>query len=451
MHRSTVSALAALALIGSAGAASARDVAADKAAVDGILAISYPHLDALYKDIHAHPELGFQETRTAALLAAEMRAIGFEVTEKVGKTGLVAVYRNGTGPTVLVRTELDALPMEEKTGLPYASHAETMWNGKSTFVDHSCGHDIHMAAWVGTAQALVRLKDRWHGTLVFIGQPAEEEISGAKAMLADGLFTRFPKPDYGFALHTMPAAYGLVAYRPGVLSSNADDITITFKGRGGHGASPERTIDPVMMAARFIVDVQGVVSREKDPQSPGVVTIGAISGGSVGNIIPDQVLLRGTIRDYDEATRAKLIDGVTRTAKAEATMAGAPEPEIVIGAQKTDAVVNDTALAERTGRVFKAAFGDKAVLSPAPITASEDYSAFIQAGMPALDFQIGVYDPKRAADAAAGGAPLPSNHSPLFAPVPEPTIRTGVEAMTLAVINVMQPGAPVSTPRGGGR
>jgi len=438
MHRSTTSALAALALLTSAGAGLAHDIAAEKAAVDAILVSSYPHLDGLYKDIHAHPELGFHETRTAALLAGEMRALGFDVTERVGKTGVVAVYRNGAGPTVLVRTELDALPMEEKTGLAYASHVETLWNGKSTFVDHSCGHDIHMAAWVGTAQALVQLKARWRGTLVFVGQPAEEEISGAKAMLADGLFTRFPRPDFGFALHTMPAAYGLVAYRPGVLSSNADDITITFKGRGGHGASPERAIDPVMIAARFIVDVQGVVSREKDPQSPGVVTIGAIAGGSVGNIIPDEVLLRGTIRDYDETTRAKLIDGVIRTAKAEAIMAGAPEPQIAIGVEKTDAVINDAALTERTGRVFQAAFGEAAVLSPRPITASEDYSAFIQAGMPALDFQIGVYDPKRAAAAAAGGAPLPSNHSPFFAPVPEPTIKTGVEAMTLAVINVMQ-------------
>ncbi len=440
MHRSIVCALAALALSGSAGLVSAKDAASDKAAVDGVLASSYPHLDALYKDLHAHPELGFQEVRTAGLLAAEMRALGFEVSEKVGKTGVVAVYRNGPGPTVLVRTELDALPMEEKTGLPYASRVEASWNGRQTFVDHSCGHDIHMAAWVGTAQALVKLKDRWHGTLVFIGQPAEEEVSGAKAMLADGLFTRFPKPDYGFALHTMPAAYGLVSYRPGVLSSNADDIAITFKGRGGHGASPDKTIDPVLMAARFVVDVQGVVSREKDPQAAGVVTIGAILGGSVGNIIPDQVLIRGTIRDYDETTRAKLIAGVARTARAEAMMAGAPEPEIVIGAQKADAVVNDPGLAERTGRVFRAAFGDKAAPAPAPITASEDFSAFIQAGMPALDFQIGVYDPKRAAEAAAGGPPLPSNHSPYFAPVPEPTIRTGVEAMTLAVMDVMRTG-----------
>lgn len=434
------SALASLLVLSAASSACAMQVAAEKAAVDRVLASDYPHLDAIYKDIHAHPELGFHETRTAALLAKEMRAIGFEVTEGVGKTGLVAIYRNGRGPTVMVRTELDALPMEEKTGLPYASHVETEWNGRRTYVAHSCGHDIHMASWLGTAHALVALKGSWRGTLMFVAQPAEEEVSGAHAMLADNLFKRFSKPDYGFALHTEPLSYAQVGYRGGVLTSNSDDIVITFKGRGGHGASPERTIDPIMMTARFVVDVQGVVSREKDPQSPGVVSIGSIEGGSAGNIIPDQVTVRGTIRDYDQATREKLIAGVIRTAKAEAIMAGAPEPEISIGAQRTDAVLNDPGLADRTGPVFKAAFRSAAVLEPRPITASEDYSAFVEAGVPSLDFHIGVYDPQRVAAAKAGGAPLPPNHSPYYAPVPEPTIRTGVEAMTLAVMNVMEPG-----------
>jgi hippurate hydrolase len=419
-------------------AADAGTVAEDKASIDRILDGDYPALDALYKDIHAHPELSFAETRTAARLASEMRTLGFEVTEHVGGTGVVAVLRNGPGPTVLVRTELDALPMREQTGLSYASQAQADWNGRQTYVAHACGHDIHMASWVGTARALVALKPRWEGTLVFIAQPAEEAIGGAAAMVKDGLMTRFPRPDYGFALHTGPYAYGEVHYRPGVMDSNADTIDITFKGRGGHGAMPNATIDPVLIAARFVVDVQSVISREKDPLEPGVVTIGAIQGGSAGNIIPDQVVVRGTIRDYDAGVRARLKAGVERVARAEAAMAGAPAPDITIGAESADAVINDPALTARIAPIFQTAFGDKAVLDPRPLVASEDYSVFVNAGLKqSLYFQIGIYDPARVAAAQAGGPPLPVNHSPLYAPVPEPTIRTGVEAMTLAVLGVL--------------
>src|SRR5947209_11692951 len=221
------------------------DVAGLKAGIEKSFEADYPKLDALYKDIHAHPELAFQEVKTAAKLAGEMRALGFEVTEKVGKTGLVAIYKNGDGPTIMVRTELDALPMEEKTGLAYASHDKTTWNGREVFVAHSCGHDIHMASWVGTAKTLLGLKDRWSGTLMFIAQPAEETGSGAKAMLADGLFTRFKKPDFAFALHDGPFAYGTIRYRVGIGSSNSDSLLVRFRGRGGHGATPQATIDPV--------------------------------------------------------------------------------------------------------------------------------------------------------------------------------------------------------------
>src|SRR5271168_3479099 len=289
------------AALGAAALSPARaelDVIELKAAIDKSIEGDYPKLDALYKDIHAHPEVAFQEVETAARLAAEMRALGFEVTEKIGKTGLVAIYKNGEGPTILVRTELDALPMEEKTGLPYASHDKTDWNGQETFVDHSCGHDIHMASWVGTAKTLIGLKDRWHGTLMFIAQPAEETVSGAKAMIADGLFTRFKKPDFGCGLHDGPSAYGTLSYRVGVGSSNSDSLDRTFHGRGGHGAAPQRTIDPIMIAARFIVDVQSVISREKDPTEFGVLSIGAIHAGTAHNIIPDTVFLAGTIRSY---------------------------------------------------------------------------------------------------------------------------------------------------------
>src|SRR5580700_4572378 len=294
------------------------DVVSLKSAIQRSVERDYPKLDALYKDIHAHPEIAFQEEKTAAKLAAEMRALGFEVTEHVGKTGLVAIYKNGDGPTIMVRTELDALPMEEKTGLSYASHDKTIWQGRETFVAHSCGHDIHMASWVGTAKTLVGMKDKWQGTLMFIAQPAEEIVSGARAMLADGLFTRFPKPDVGFALHDRAGAYGTLAYRVGPGSSNADGLTVKFRGRGGHGAEPQATVDPVMMAARFIVDVQSVILREKDPTEFAVVSIGSIHAGTVGNIIPDEAVLYGTIRTFKPDVRAKVHEGILRTAKAVA-------------------------------------------------------------------------------------------------------------------------------------
>jgi amidohydrolase len=413
------------------------DVPVTKAAITSQLDKDYARLDALYKDLHQHPELGFQEVQTAAKLAKEMKALGFSVTEGVGKTGLVAVLKNGAGPSILVRTELDALPMEEKTGLPYASTVKTSWNGKETFVDHSCGHDIHMAAWIGTARALVALKGQWKGTLVFVAQPSEETVSGAKAMLDDGFIARFGKPDYGFALHVGPGAAGQVYYKAGVLTSNSDSLELTFNGRGGHGSMPASTIDPVMMAARFTVDVQSVISREKDPAAFGVVTIGSIQAGSAGNIIPDKSVLRGTIRTYDAAVRDKILAGIERTAVATAQMSGAPAPDFAI-VPGGKAVINDAALTEKTAAVFKAAFGANAIATPNPGSASEDYSEFIIAGVPSVYFAIGGYDPKVMAEALKAGKPLPVNHSPFFAPVPEPTIRTGVEAMTLAVMNVAQ-------------
>jgi len=409
------------------------DVAKLKTTIEASVENEYPKLDALYKDIHAHPEIAFQEVKTAAKLAVEMRAIGFEVTEQVGKTGLVAIYKNGDGPTIMVRTELDALPMEEKTGLPYASHDKTNWNGRETPVAHSCGHDIHMASWVGTARTLVGLKDQWHGTLMFIAQPAEEEVSGAKAMLDDGLFTRFPKPDVGFALHDGPFAYGTILYRAGVSYSSGDGLFIRFHGRGGHGAEPQKTIDPVMIAARFVVDVQSVISREKDPTEFGVVSIGAIHGGTAGGIIPDAVIVLGTIRAFKPEVRAKMLAGIERTAKAVAAMADAPPPDIEIS-EGAKAVISDPAVVATAEKVLKAAFGEKFRTSP-PNTASEDFSEFVNAGVPSMFFNIGVYEPERVAAARNGGPPLPPNHSPLFAPVPKPTIETGVTAMTLAVLS----------------
>src|SRR3569832_854619 len=410
------------------------DVGRLKATIQASVEADYPTLDALYKDLHAHPEIAFQEEKTAARLAAEMRALGFEVTEHIGKTGLVAIYRNGDGPTIMVRTELDALPREEKTGLPYASRDKTTWNGRETFVAHSCGHDIHMASWVGAAKTLVRLKEQWLGTLMFIGQPAEEIVSGAKAMLADGLFTRFGKPDFGFALHDGAAAYGTLSYRVGIGSSNSDSLYVKFTGRGGHGAAPQLTVEPVMIAARFVVDLQNVISREKDPTEFGVVSIGAIHGGTAENIIPDDVLVLGTIRTFKPEVCAKMLTGIQRTAKAVAAMSDAPGPDITI-TEGAKAVMNDPGVVATAEKVLKAAFGDKLRLSP-PGTPSEDFSEFINAGVPSMFFNIGVYEPERVAAARDGSGPqLPSNLSPLFAPVPKPTIETGVEAMTLAVLS----------------
>ena len=424
-----------LALAVAPAMAATLDVPAAKAQVTQTLDRDYAQLDALYKDLHAHPELGFQEMRTAAKLAAEMRGLGLGVTEGVGGTGVVAILKNGPGPTVLVRTELDALPMEEKSGLPYASRAQATWNGKETFVAHSCGHDVHMAAWVGTARALIAAKARWSGTVMFVAQPSEETVNGAKAMLDDGFIKRFGKADYGFALHVGPGLAGQIYYKPGAVSSTSDSLDVVFAGRGGHGSMPAATIDPVMMGARFVVDVQSVISREKDPAAFGVVTIGSFQAGSAGNIIPDSAQLRGTIRTQDGAVRDKILAGVERTAKAVADMAGAPAPtvKIVPGGK---AVINDAALTERTAKVFQAAFGANAVVQPQAGSASEDYSEFIIAGTPSVYFGIGGYDAKTIAEAQKSGTALPVNHSPFFAPAAEPSIRTGVMAMSLAVMNV---------------
>lgn len=400
--------------------------------VDAQVNASYPALLALYKDLHQHPELGFQETRTAARLAQEMRRAGFTVTEKVGRTGLVALFENGPGPTVMIRTELDALPLKEKTGLPYASTvAQTM---------HGCGHDVHMAAWVGAAKTLVALKDQWHGRLMFIAQPAEEKIDGAKAMLADGLLTRFPRPDFGFALHVSPAPAGTVAIKAGTNTSASDTIEILFKGRGGHGSMPSATIDPIVIASRFVTDVQSIISREKDAGQFGVITVGSFQAGTVANIIPDSAQLKLTLRSFSPTVRKQLVEGVQRVATASALVANAPAPDVKVTAG-TAAVVSDEAMANRTAQVFARVFGKAFTLTPAnaePLSASEDYSEFIAAGVPSLFFGVGVSDPAAVAAAQAGGAPVPVNHSPYFAPVPEPSIKTATRAMTFAVIESLR-------------
>ncbi|MFT3754443.1 MAG: amidohydrolase [Pseudoxanthomonas sp.] len=405
----------------------------------------YPALEALYKDLHAHPEIGFQEVRTAGVLAAKMRELGFTVTEKVGGTGIVALYKHGEGPTVLVRTEMDGLPMAEKTNLAYASRYTQVVDGKETPTMHSCGHDMHMAWWVGTAQALLAAKDTWQGTLMFIGQPAEEQVGGAKAMLADNLFERFGKPDVGFAAHVSNLPLGQVLIKAGTTSAASDSLSIMFHGKGGHGSMPSATIDPVVMGARFVSDVQTVISREKDAAAFGVVTVGSFQAGTVANIIPDEALLKINLRSHSPEVRELLLAGVKRTAKATADMAKAPEPTITY-LEGASALVNDPALARHQADVLKPVLGDKLVFVPAsvpPASASEDYSEFIEAGVPSVFFGIGGYDPEVIADFKARGAALPVNHSPLFAPDPAGSIRTGVTVLTLAVIDAMKNGGKV--------
>ncbi|MCB1691680.1 MAG: amidohydrolase [Pseudomonadales bacterium] len=419
----------------SLGAYASPDVNALKASLQQVIDAHYGHVEEIYHDIHQHPELAFNEVRTASVLASEMRSLGFEVTEHIGKTGVVAMLRNGEGPLILVRTELDALPMPEKTGLPYASRQMREWRGVQTPVAHSCGHDIHMSVWIEAATALVATRDRWRGTLMFVAQPAEENDSGAEAMMKDGLYARFGKPDHAVALHTGPFGYGMVGYRAGAVMSAEDTLEIVFKGHGGHGSSPHSTIDPVLIASRFVVDVQSLVSREKDPSAFGVVTVGAIHGGSAGNIIPDEVTLRGTIRSYAPEVGEKLTAGVRRIATAEAALSAAPDPMISI-THDTDALVNDPASMARAAAVLQAAFGRNA-FEMSPVPASEDFTRYAEGGVPLTYFFIGVYEPARFIAAMKSGESLPSNHSPLFAPVPKPTIETGALAMSLVVLDFL--------------
>ena len=399
----------------------------------------YPQAEALYMDLHRHPELSLYEVNTSAKLAARVRELGYEVTDKVGGTGVVAILRNGPGPTIMLRTELDALPVEEKTGLPYASTVRTKDDaGHDVGVMHACGHDIHMAAWVGTATIMAHTKSEWHGTLVLIAQPAEERVMGAKNMIADGLFTRFPKPDVGVALHTgnnLPA--GEVGFTPAYAASNADSVNITIYGKGGHGASPESTVDPIVIAARVVLTLQTIVSRETKAGDAAVITVGYIQGGTKNNIIPDEVHLGLTVRSYTPEVRKHLLAAIERVAKAEAQAADAPKAPLVQLTESTDALYNDPKLAERLSQVLTQALGPGRVQKEPPIMASEDYSYFVEAGVPSFYFWLGVADPAKFKEAKATGVPLPSNHSPFFAPDMEPSLKTAIESEVVVLRNLL--------------
>jgi hippurate hydrolase len=404
----------------------------------------YPNLFEFYKDLHTHPELSFHEERSAAHVAEELRKAGFEVTTGVGKHGVVAIMRNGSGPTVLVRSDLDGLPVKEQTGLPYASTVRTAdAQGHEVPVMHACGHDVHMTCLVGAGRVLAHLKNAWHGTLVFIGQPAEEMGGGARAMLADGLFQRFPKPDFCLALHdNAEIAAGTVGYSPGYAMANVDSVDIVVHGVGGHGAYPHKTRDPIVLAAQIVLALQTIVSREVPPGEPAVVTVGSIHGGTKHNIIPDEVRLQLTVRSYTDEVRKQTLDAIKRIARAEGLVAGLPDdrlPEVTVEDDFTPATYNDPALNERLVAVFKTWFGGTNVMQRRPTMGGEDFSEYGRTAdkIPICMFTVGGVKPETIRQSERTGNPLPSLHSPFWAPDPEPTIKTGITAMTAAVLELM--------------
>src|ERR1022692_894203 len=403
------------------------------------VAAVYPAAHDLYLDLHQSPELSSHETQTATKLAARLRSLGYEVTEGVGGTGVVAILKNGAAPTIMLRTELDALPVEEKTGLSYASkvHAKDD-GGRDVPVMHACGHDLHMAALVGTAAIMAHSKESWHGTLMLIGQPAEETISGAKRMIEDGLFTRFPKPAIGVALHVgnyLPA--GQIGITPGIYNTNADSLRITIYGKGGHGSAPQTTIDPIVIAARTILALQTIVSREVKPGEMAVVTVGYIQAGTKNNIIPDRAEMGLTVRTFKQNVRQQILAAIARIAKAEAAAAGAPKEPLVERYEGTDLVYNNPALAERLRAPLESALGKDKVVIAEPITPSEDFSYFVEQGVPGFYFSLGGADPEKFAQAKAAGTMLPSNHSPLFAPDVDPALHAGIIAEVAVLRNLL--------------
>lgn len=399
----------------------------------------YPEAHEFYLDLHEHPELSSHETQTAAKLASKLRTAGYDVTEHVGGTGIVAVLKNGAGPTIMLRTELDALPVEEKTGLPYASKIHMKDDaGHDVPVMHACGHDLHMASLLATAEIMAQSKNTWHGTLMLIGQPAEETISGAKAMVADGFLTRFSRPDVAVALHVfnmLPA--GQVGIAPGTHDANADSLRITIYGKGGHGSAPHTTIDPIVIAARTILALQTIPSREVKPGEMAVVTVGYIRAGTKNNIIPDEAELGLTVRTYNADVRKQVLAAITRITRAEAAAAAAPREPFIEHYESTDSVYNNPALANRMKGVLEAALRKDNVVIDPPMTGSEDFSVFVQQGIPGFYFGLGGADPAKFAEAKASGTSLPSNHSSLFAPDVDPALHTGIEAEVAVLRNLL--------------
>jgi len=421
--------------------------------LDALIDRDLASLVTTYKTLHAAPELSHYEEKTAAFFATQLRALGYTVTERFGKYedpkwtgyGVVAVMKNGAGPTVLLRTELDALPVDEKTGLPYASKVKMPNDaGQEVSVMHACGHDVHITSMLGTAKVLAEMKDQWSGTLVIIGQPAEEVVDGAKSVLCAGLYEKFPKPDYVIALHdSADLEAGKVGYTSGYAMASSTSVDIKIRGLGGHGARPEATKDPIVVAAQVIMALQTIVSREDSPLDPVVVTVGSIHGGTKHNIIPDEVDLQLTVRAYKEDVRKRVLASIARITKGIAMAAGIPEDRAPIvkfsETQYTSALYNDPQLTERLATAFTKAFGADNVVKLPPVMMSEDFGAYnLDQTVPAVQFTLGAVDPAKVKLSRETGTSLPSLHSAMFQPLPEPTLRTGVKAMTSAVLELMK-------------
>lgn len=415
-----------------------RDLVATK------ISAAYPSLEAIYKHLHANPELSFMETNTAALVARELGALGIEVTTGVGNTGVVGVLRNGTGPTVLLRADMDGLPVRELTGLPWASTVVARdLSGREFPAMHACGHDMHVTGLIGTARMLADLKEHWRGTVVFAAQPAEEIVAGARAMLSDGLYTRFPTPDFALALHVSsvrPA--GVVSHVEGTPYASVNSVDILVRGVGGHGSRPHTTRDPVVLAAQIILALQTVVSRELEPGTPAVVTVGTIQGGTKRNIISEEVRLELTLRAFDDRVMERLIGSIRRICEGTARAAGLPEdrlPVVTVTPESTPVTVNDEELRQRLVGAFQSWFGEQRVERRPATTGGEDFSEYGRTvhRVPIFIWGVGAADPDRFAAAENGGEPLPSNHSPLATFLPDPTLQTCVTSMTAAVLELL--------------
>ena len=434
--RPTAAALLALAV---AAPAAAQDLSAS-------LSDDMPDLMELYRDLHAHPELSFEETKTAAKLAKRMKALGFEVTENVGKTGVVSVMTNGEGPTVLLRADMDGLPVVEQTGLPFASkETATPASGVTTGVMHACGHDTHMAGFIGAAQLLAERKDEWQGTLVMVLQPAEELGLGALAMLEDGLYERFPKPDYAIAFHdaAAPAPAGTIGFTPGYALANVDSVDITVKGVGGHGAYPHTTKDPIVLASAIVMKLQTVVSRESSPLDPAVITVGSFHAGAKHNIISDEAKLQLTVRSYSDESRNLLLEGIKRVARGEAIAAGLPDelmPVVTVEDPYTPSTYNDPDFAQQVAAGFTEQFGAERVQEWPAVMGGEDFSQFRRAApedVKSLIFWISGTPADMLTALQEEGKPLPSLHSPYWAPDAEKVVQTGAAALATAALELM--------------
>lgn len=398
-----------------------------------------PASETLYRELHQNPELSLHETHTAAKIAESLRLLGYDVTTGVGGTGVVALLKNGDGPTVMLRTELDALPIEEQTGLPFASKVK--WkseSGAEVPVMHACGHDLHMAALVATATVMAENRKQWHGTLMLIGQPAEEVIAGAEAMLKDGLYTRFPKPEYAIAVHDndgLPA--GQVGFTPAFATTGADSIDIVFYGRGAHGSRPHLAIDPIVMASRAVLAWQTIVSREVKPGEHAVITVGMFQAGTKNNIIPDTAHLQLTVRTFKPEVRKQVLAAIERIAKAEAMASGAPrEPSFKIY-ESTPSIYNDPELTNHLAKVLAAALGAENVVQSPPEFASEDFSRFGEPGVKLVDLMVGATEPQKLEQAKKDGSTVPGLHTARFAPDLKPTLKTAVETEVISLMDLM--------------